>query len=192
MRGSRSFTKFAGTTQRIIILEGAPETELAALARLIKEEIPDHCKILNLPVNPEHRTWSPEELSDEVFEFIDEEPDKILIVSRFSVPERERGLPDPVINIYSQIEQALGEFPTFAFFVLGTRHYYTKIYNNIPDGLAAMERQPQFEKAYKETKHPRKLFLQATGYNLSDLASTVLYQADVYIKNPDINWDETE
>lgn len=193
MRGSRAFTKFAGTSQRIIVLEGCPETELAQLAKLVKETIPDHCKILNLPAQLDNRSWTPQELSDEVLELVDEESDKVLIISRLTVPERENGLSTSTVEIYNQLESTLGELPTFAFFVLGTRHYYSKVLDNdIPSGLSAMSRQGNFEKAYKETKHPRKLFLQATGYNLPDLASTILFQTDVYIKDPNINWDDTD
>lgn len=193
MKSSRSVNKFPGQFQRIIILEGSPETELDKLAGIIKQEIPDYCKTVILPADLSKRDWNALELHDEVLETVESEPDKIIVITRLDVPERHSNPKPKDIEIYDNLELELGNLPTFAFFINGTRHYFIKQYNHdIGKGLLATEQQEQFDKAYRSTKHPRKLFLQATGYNLEHLATTILFQSHVYIKNPDITWDDLD
>lgn len=192
MRGSRSL-KFAGNPQRIIILEGSPSAELGLLAQTIKQEIPDQCKTIVFPADLDKRDWHAEELVDEILEVITTEPEKIIVIARLSLPEHHAKADQEQIQIYNQLEVELNDYPSFAFFMLGTRHYFIKQNNNdIGLGLLDMEKQSEYEQAYKSTKYARKLFLQATGYNISSLATTVLFQSDVYIRNPDLNWDETD
>lgn len=176
-------SRFVGNPQRLIVLEGTPEVGIADLARQVRQRA-GRGIIMNLPGNPQDRDWTPREFVDDIRQILVEKPQELIVFTQFTVPERLRHrLEEP--NPLSELELYLGQLPTYAFFLKATTGYYTRHLGDLDQALRATQRQVAYEQAYQSTRHSRKLMLGADGCTHLRLAETILFQADLIVRDAD-------
>lgn len=183
VRGSSQISKFAGHPQRLIVLEGSPEVDLPGIASKLVEIAG---RGLVIPSEPQ----TPENLSSTARRLFADYPEELVILPHFTVPARlaYQGLPD--VEEIATLEADMGQLPTYAFFVKATLGYLTRRLEKLELATKADKVQQTYLDVYKDTKHPRKLYLSADGCTLERLAQTILFQADLVIREPYTDEDE--
>jgi hypothetical protein len=169
-------SKFFGNPQRFIILEGLPESNIVQVGEELRGMV-ENSTLIKLPPNIKDRDWTVEEFIEDAKDIVYENVQDVVIFTHFILPEYLYR--NEEANKIKLFECFLNDFPSFAFFLRGSRGYYQRKVKNLGEASQLYLKQEIFEEAYKKSQLTRKLLLSGDGHTSEWLAKTVMFQSEI-------------